>query len=190
MNDIFDASVLFVDDEPDILEILVDCMKGEVRNIYSTPNWEEALQLVQSKPIDLVVLDLKMPGKDGVSLLEDLRILRPDLGAIFLTAHGDKNSVQAALRLGAYDFIDKPFQVQLMKVYIHRALEKIYYERILKEVLELFIYHYSQLELSKFQQMSVAERDVALKAALGVARMKIMKKELEPAEPKGGRNAR
>ncbi|OFZ78475.1 MAG: hypothetical protein A2583_10790 [Bdellovibrionales bacterium RIFOXYD1_FULL_53_11] len=179
MVDLFDSKVLLVDDEPDILDILEHFLKDEISRIYRAGSGEDALKAVEKHDIDLAVVDLRMPGMDGITLIKEIKKTRPGMPFIVLTGHGDKISVQEAMRLGAVDYLDKPFDRHFLVTSIKRCVEKIYYERLIKEILELFILHYTKHDPAHFDKLTMSEKDRALKAALSVARMKILnKKEL------------
>lgn len=173
----YNATILFVDDEPAILDVLSRTFKNEVSRVVTCDQPLQAVDLVRKEPIDLVVLDLRMPGKDGLTLYKEMKEIRPDLTAIFLTAHGDKESVQEAMRLGAVNFVDKPYEKNYLKLVVHSALEKARYEILIKEILELFIYHYTDADMSGFKLMNIDEKEKTIRAALGVAKLKIGRKK-------------
>lgn len=176
MNDLFDAAILFVDDEADILAMMQDLFKSEIGTIETCENPIKALEVFKKRHFDLVVLDLKMPGMDGMTLLQEMKKIRPEIGCVFLSGHGDKESVQKAMRLGADNFVDKPFVTDYMRLAIKRAVEKARYETLLKDVLEIFIYHYTKVDVAKFASMDFFEKEKTIRAALGVAKLQILKK--------------
>lgn len=171
------ATVLFVDDEPAILDVLSRTFKNDIANILTCEFPLKALEILKSTHVDLVVLDLRMPGKDGLTLYKEMKEICPDLGVIFLTAHGDKESVQEALRLGADNFVDKPYEKNYLKLVVRKALEQLRYEALIKEILELFIYHYTDADPSAFKGMGYDEKEKTIRAALGVAKLKIGRKK-------------
>ncbi|HLE10499.1 MAG: hypothetical protein A2504_14460 [Bdellovibrionales bacterium RIFOXYD12_FULL_39_22] len=176
MERFFDASVLLVDDESFILDILQATLKKSVRTIHMSERPKKAIEIARKKQIDLAVLDMKMPEMSGLQLLPELRKINPAMRAIFLTGNADKEHVQEALRMGVDNFLDKPFDNDHLKFVVAQSLEKYEYDRLLKDVLELFILHYTKLDVSKFATMPLAERDKAIRAALGVAKLKILNK--------------
>jgi YesN/AraC family two-component response regulator len=138
---------------------------------------ETARKIVSTNPVDVAVLDVRMPGTDGLTLFKELKQLQPSLLAIFLTGFGDKQSVQAAIRLGAENVIDKPFNYNYLRLSLVRAVEKSHQERLIREILELFVMHYTKLDFAKFEKLQAAEKERTLQAALGVARLQIMNRK-------------
>ena len=177
MVNTFNATILFVDDEPAILDVLARTFKNEVSTVLTCDNPLQALDVLKSNVVDLVVLDLRMPGKDGLTLYKEMKEIRPDLSVIFLTAHGDKDSVQEALRLGADNFVDKPYEKNYLKLIVRKALETSRYQSLIKEILEIFLYHYTDVDPSSFKNLLYEEKETLIKAALGVAKLKIGRKK-------------
>ena len=174
---IFNATVLFVDDEPAILDVLGRTFKNDISQIFTAAHPDEALDIIKKNNVELVVLDLRMPEKDGLTLYKELKEIRPNLSVIFLTAHGDKETVQEALRLGADNFVDKPYDKNYLKLAVRKALEQARYESLIKEILELFIFHYTDAEPESFSTMNFEEKEKTIKAALALARLKIDRKK-------------
>lgn len=178
MQDTSECSILFVDDEDGILEILQHMFEGVVGTVLTANTPAKAIEIAKQNHIHLAVLDLKMPQMSGLALLKELRKIQPSLVCMFLSGHGDKLSVQEAMRLGVEDFIDKPFEDRVLMIQVKKALDKVYYETLLNEVLELFVLHYSKMDKHKYDKLAYDEKTKTLRAALGVARMKILKKKV------------
>ena len=114
--------VLVVDDETRmrrVLEIMLQKMGLETRAAH---NGQEALTLAQKESFDLVLTDLKMPEMDGLTLLDALRAQKVEVPVILLTAYGTVESAVKAMKLGAYDYILRPFDVEAVERVITRAL--------------------------------------------------------------------
>ena len=105
-------SVLIVDDEKNIRLTLRETLKSLHLSVDSAVNGEEALDMAAQQSYDLVLLDLKMPGIDGIDVLRRLRELSPKTAVVLLTAHGNVESAVDAMKLGAVDFLQKPFAPQ------------------------------------------------------------------------------
>src|SRR5436190_20587606 len=105
------AKILLVDDEPGMLRYIKTLLEVEDHHVATASTGEEALDVVQKgmNP-DLVLLDLLMPGIDGLETLENLRKLQPGVKVIMLSCVNDTKKVVQAMRLGATDYITKPFQ--------------------------------------------------------------------------------
>jgi two-component system response regulator FlrC len=119
------ARILVVDDEIGIREFLVGCLAREGHRVEQAADGEAALARLRAEAFDLVMTDLKMPGMSGLELLERALAEQPELQAIVLTAHGNVETAVAAMKLGAYDYVEKPLasptEVRLLAA---RALER------------------------------------------------------------------
>lgn len=102
-------SLLFVDDEKDILASLKRIFFQEDYKLHIAENGEQALLLMEKNTIHAALIDLKMPGMDGLSLLNKIKALYPDIVVIMLTGHGSIQDAVKAVQQGAVDFIEKPF---------------------------------------------------------------------------------
>jgi len=102
-------SVLVVDDEKNIRQTLAQALVPMGLHVETAVNGEEALQKVRDAEFDLMLLDLKMPGVDGMEVLRSLSDVRPEIRIIIITAYGTVKNAVEAIKLGAVDFIEKPF---------------------------------------------------------------------------------
>jgi len=116
--------ILLVDDEKEFVETLSERM--EMRDLESdiALNGEEALQMVEDEAPDVMVLDLKMPGIDGMEVLRKVRKAYPDVQVIMLTGHGSEKDEEEARRLGAFEYLQKPTGVDKIVQTIKRAFKK------------------------------------------------------------------
>jgi DNA-binding response OmpR family regulator len=105
-------TILVVDDEKNIRLTLRESLKAIDMDVDTAVNGEEALERARQKSYDLVLLDLKMPGMDGIEVLRRLREFSTTAAVIVLTAHGTVESAVEAMKLGAVDFLQKPFAPQ------------------------------------------------------------------------------
>jgi DNA-binding response OmpR family regulator len=105
-------SVLVVDDEKNIRLTLREALKSLSLKVDTAVNGEEALDMASQQTYDLVLLDLKMPGMDGLEVLRRLREQSSQTAVVLLTAHGTVESAVEAMKLGAVDFLQKPFAPQ------------------------------------------------------------------------------
>ncbi len=104
------GKVLVVDDEQGFCELLESLLKKERFQVISTTDPAEGLKIVEQEEVDLVFLDYKMPGYDGISLLKEIKKHDENIVAIMITAYGTIETAVEAMKYGAYDFISKPFQ--------------------------------------------------------------------------------
>ena len=106
-----ECRVLLVDDEKDFLEVLIRRLKKRQVNVDGVSSGEEALQYLRARPIDVVVLDVKMPGMDGITLLRELKKLNPLIEVIMLTGHASLEVALEGMRSGAFDYLMKPAEI-------------------------------------------------------------------------------
>jgi DNA-binding response OmpR family regulator len=104
-----DGTILVVDDEKNIRMTMVQALEANGYHVESAVNGEEALLMLKASPFDLLFLDLKMPGIDGIEVLRQTRAGWPRMPVVVITAHGTVDNAVEAMKLGAADFIQKPF---------------------------------------------------------------------------------
>ncbi|MEM4268478.1 MAG: response regulator [Candidatus Woesearchaeota archaeon] len=116
--------ILAVDDEPDMLKLLNMIIKEKTPyEIVTTNNPLEALELAKQGGYDLVIADLKMPGLDGIELLESIKKVDEDVPVVIITAYGTAESATETMHKGAFDFITKPFRKEQILFTIERAFK-------------------------------------------------------------------
>ncbi|MCM0755738.1 response regulator [Desulfovibrio aminophilus] len=118
------ARVLVVDDEKEFVDLFVN--RFNKRNVLAlgAGSGPEALKTLQTEPVDVVVLDLKMPGMDGIETLKEIKKRHPLVEVIMLTGHGSVEAGLQGMGHGAYDFIMKPFNIEDLLVRINKARER------------------------------------------------------------------
>jgi DNA-binding NtrC family response regulator len=124
------AKILIADDKQGLRDVLVEALAGAGHEVESVEDGSRALTRVSEKQYDLVVTDLKMPGLDGIELLRAVRERSPQTGVILMTAHGTVDTAVEAMRLGALDYVEKPFPLGAMEAKVEKALER---QRIVSE---------------------------------------------------------
>lgn len=115
-------NILVVDDEPVARQSLSDILKLEGYSVVSANNGQIALGIVRSQPIDLMVIDLKMPGMDGLEVIQVLNQIAPDTEVILLTAYGSTDTAIQALRLRIHDYLLKPASAAQIIASVKKAL--------------------------------------------------------------------
>jgi len=133
--------VLLVDDEEEFVETLAERMRSRGMDVATSGSGVDALQLVEDEDFDVVVLDLKMPGIDGLDALKRIKRRRPDIQVVLLTGYATVEKGVEAIKEGALEFLEKPVDLASLTDAIHKAkatkmvlVEKETEERI-KEIL-------------------------------------------------------
>jgi DNA-binding NtrC family response regulator len=118
-------SVLIVDDEEDFLETLVNRLRKRKFNALGARSGEEAISIVKERPLDVVILDIKMPGgMDGIETLREIKRLQPICEVILLTGHGSMETSIEGMKLGASDYLLKPVKLEDLLPKLGEAIEK------------------------------------------------------------------
>ncbi|MDY6791503.1 MAG: sigma-54 dependent transcriptional regulator [Thermodesulfobacteriota bacterium] len=119
-----DYKILFVDDDSAILNIVDKYLTRQGYKVSLAESGDEALQLLKDKNFDIVFTDFKMPGLDGIELLARIKEYSPDIEVIIVTGHGTLESAVKAMKTGSYDYLQKPFKLNLLKIIIDRIVEE------------------------------------------------------------------
>jgi two-component system, NtrC family, response regulator PilR len=119
------ASLLIVDDELSMRQFLTHLLQREGHSVRVAENGRKAMALLREHPADVIISDVKMPDMGGIELLRAARDLNPDIEVIMMTAFANEQTAHEAFLLGAFDFVHKPFDNELLKEKVARALQKI-----------------------------------------------------------------
>ncbi|MBF0473994.1 MAG: sigma-54-dependent Fis family transcriptional regulator [Nitrospirae bacterium] len=116
--------ILIIEDEVSINNILVMLLEGEGYQVFSAFDGREGMDCIQKDIFDLIITDIKMPHYTGFDILKEALELSPDTVVIMITAFGTTEAAINALKLGAYDYINKPFKIDEIRLVVEKALEK------------------------------------------------------------------
>src|SRR5438034_8755 len=119
------ANLLIVDDELGMRQFLTHLLQREGHQTQVAQSGREAMKILREQPVDLIVSDVRMPDMGGIELLRSARELRPDVEVVLMTAFANVDTAREAFLLGAYDFVQKPFDNDLLKETVARALIKV-----------------------------------------------------------------
>ncbi len=117
--------VLIVDDETDFLELFTKRMARRNLDVHGVSSGRAALDYLAGNDVDVVVLDVKMPGMDGIETLREIKKHHSELEVIMLTGHGSVDSGLKGMSLGAYDYVMKPFTIDDLLERIQKARERV-----------------------------------------------------------------
>jgi two-component system NtrC family response regulator len=116
--------VLVVDDEKNYLVVLEDLLEEDGHSVLTASSGEEALNIVRSTPVDTILTDIKMPNMSGIELLHEIQLFDPDLPVILMTAYAEVDQAVEAMKNGALDHIQKPFDNNEVKRCVARGVER------------------------------------------------------------------
>src|SRR5512136_1616574 len=116
-------AILVVDDDDAIRETLAEVLKKRRYETFSAGSGHEALGVIKKNIIDLVLLDMKLPDGDGLEILKTVKELDSDILVIIMTAYSDVQTAVQAMKAGAYHYINKPFELEELKLMIEKGLE-------------------------------------------------------------------
>ena len=122
--------VLIVDDEVSILQSMSGILEDEGYGVILAESGEEALEKIRKDMPDLILLDIWMPGVNGMDVLDEIKKLYPLVPVIIISGHGTIETAVKATRMGAFDFIEKPLSIERILVSIQNAIE---YSRLEEE---------------------------------------------------------
>lgn len=143
MEEIEQVRILVVDDEEIVCNMLYDAFSNIGYSVKKARDGHHAISLIEAEPFEIVVTDLKMPGVSGMDLLQHILKINPDTCVLIITAYSTVESAVCAMRLGAYDYICKPFELDELKVVVEKAVER---QRLLRE--SRMVSHYKQLSIT------------------------------------------
>src|SRR6185436_10411835 len=116
--------ILVVDDESSMREMLSIMLRKEGYHVVAAGGRAEAAAQLARGPVDLIVTDVKLPDGDGIEILRHVKAASPETVVIVMTAFGSTETAVAAMKLGAHDYLVKPFEIDELKIVIRNALEK------------------------------------------------------------------
>src|SRR6201989_415803 len=118
------GTILVVDDEEIMREILETLLTREGYDVRVASSGAEGLEMARALPFDAAIVDIMMPGLDGIATLDELKRIDEDLNVIIITAYASVESAIAAMKTGAFDYITKPFKNDEVLVVVRNAMER------------------------------------------------------------------
>lgn len=117
-------TILIIDDDAESREVVQEALEGKGFSFLESDSGESALELLNLNDVDVVTLDVMLPGSDGIEVLRSIKELRPDTQVIMLTGLNQVDTAVEAMRLGALDYLTKPIRLKELRVVVDRALEQ------------------------------------------------------------------
>lgn len=118
------SNIMLVDDEKDFVEVLSLRLKEDGENVIVAYSGNECLKTLEKKQVDVIILDVKMPGLDGIDTLKEIKNKYPLVEVIMLTGHGTIQAAIEGMKLGAFDFLLKPADFESLKEKINNARQR------------------------------------------------------------------
>src|SRR4030042_3821625 len=118
------ANILVIDDEKSIRNTLQEVLEYEHHKVELSTNGPEGVELFENGSFDIVLCDIKMPGMDGIETLDNLMQKAREIPVIMISGHGNIDTAVEAIKKGAYDFIEKPLDLNRLLVTIRNATER------------------------------------------------------------------
>jgi two-component system, NtrC family, response regulator len=121
--------ILVVDDEESIRRLIQKEIGSQERTVQTAGTAREASELAQAHSFDVIVLDIRLPDGDGLDLMTQFREAIPDIEVVLITGHGDVDNAVEAMKIGAYDYITKPFALERLELVIEKAYQRVCLQR-------------------------------------------------------------
>lgn len=151
------SMVFVIEDDPELREVMATILRMEGYEYETFPEGKSAIKRFSEELADLVITDLKLPEMNGIEILKEIKSLEPNIPVIMITAYGTTESAVEAMKCGAYDYIQKPFDVDELKLKIKKALETTSLRReniLLRQQLRLK-YGFDNIIGSSFEMLQV-----------------------------------
>src|SRR5688572_4370710 len=168
-KDGFIGTILVVDDDADIRAVLKDRLESLSYQVFEASCGREALKLLETQDVQMVLLDVVMPDMDGLAVLSEIRKRGLDVTVLMITAHGTIERAVQAMKEGAYDFIPKPFEPDHIALVVQKALERERLQRGVEVLTEELCerYHLVMGKSARFNQaLDLAKRAATSKSTV------------------------
>ena len=152
-------SILIVDDKMGVQESLCLILKPHYE-VLTAADGHEALRFIQKEKIELVTLDLKMPGLSGIDVMREIKKIRDDVEIIIITAYGTPTNASESIYFGAGDFILKPFDVFDITVKVKKSLERQNKNQVIKKLIQRIRYLLPEGEEKKEEKLLVLSQNL------------------------------
>jgi len=127
------GKVVVADDDPAVLRTLTGLLEKLCYQVQAADSGEDALKILENEPADILITDIHMPGMDGIELMKCVRTLYPDMQMMIITGHGDIRTAIAAIKYGAFNYLQKPFRIEELEVAVGQGMEKLHLIREIRQ---------------------------------------------------------
>jgi diguanylate cyclase (GGDEF)-like protein len=160
MEDMKGLRILVVDDDESLVAIISEVLEDDGYEVTTASSGEDAIELFRNKRFPLVITDIRMPGMTGIELLQEVKKIHKDTEVIIITSHASVETTISALRMGAYDYLLKPFEeIELISAVAKRAIDKIRLTTERSDLMDNLMRNREELEHlnSVFHKLSVRD---------------------------------
>jgi two-component system response regulator (stage 0 sporulation protein F) len=119
-------TILVVDDQPGVRRLLYEAFREDGYEVRMASSGQDAIQQVKDNPPYLILMDMKMPGMNGLEALHEINQINGDISVIMMTAYGELEIVAEAMKLGAKEYITKPFDINELRDLVRKVMEGTY----------------------------------------------------------------
>ena len=177
--------ILVVDDEPDLERLMLQRMRREIRSgtyrfVFASNGIEAIKRLNEDNEIEMVLSDINMPEMDGLTLLEQIPKIDPNIRSVIISAYGDMKNIRTAMNRGAFDFVTKPLDFEDLKVTIKRTLRHLEMIRDALESRDKLVVLNNELEVARSMQQTVLRTEFPILPNCQISA------NMEPAQSVGG----
>ncbi len=158
--------ILVVDDNKELREILEEFLKADGHDVEGSPNGRDALERHQISPFDLIITDLNMPEISGMELIKTIRKENQDTEFVIITGYASMDSAVEAVRIGAFDYIVKPFRMEELHVVVKNARDKITLKKLNAKLVQTLQSFYD--EMDRYRKKKPDEKEPKDTAAFDV----------------------
>ena len=138
--------ILVVDDNKELREILEEFLEGDGHYVEGSPNGRDALERHQKSPFDLIITDLNMPEISGMELIKTIRKENQDTEFVIITGYASMDSAVEAVKIGAFDYIVKPFRMEELHVVVKNARDKVTLKKLNAKLVQTLQSFYDEME--------------------------------------------
>lgn len=165
-------SVLIVEDDAMLRETIVYSVREFVKNVYEAASGPEALTWLEENDVDAILSDIKMPGMDGITMIETLSKDNRESVALIMTGHDEKEYARRALAAGVHDFIDKPFAMESLTARLVNAIETSQLRRSQGELVVLLLNEFGRTPTNAFATLTMDQKVTCIKQLISILKMR------------------
>lgn len=171
-------SILIVDDDVDLLSVLNDIISEEY-NVYTAEGAKLGLEILKQKRIDCILTDFKMPEINGLQFIEKIKQFYPHIPVILITGNGQDPQVKSALMHGVFDYLDKPFQPEVL---LNRIKHSMLMPRLESLLFEIAKFEYPDISTKDYHSKSYQDKIKFIDALETVLRLRVQNKNMRKAQ--------